>query len=347
MAIHLIYKIGRTLVFGLFLCFMFSACNSGSKADTLEPAFMVGEAQGSTFSISYFTSLNANKQAMLKKGVDSVFTLMDDLFSHWIEASSINTLNNNKLLQLSGTKALHFKRILELSDSVYQFSNDLFDVSIYPLVKKWGFGKNMKDSSINYVEALAAVDFSKVKWLFKEGILQVNIDSNQALDFNSIAQGYTVDVLADLFETNGVKSYLIEVGGELRIGNKKPNGDLWGVGIDKPIENGTRELIDTIYAENAALVTSGSYRKFYEKNGKKYSHSINPKTGKPVVHNLLSITLLAKNKNCALADALATAVMVMGDDVAKQKFENLSDYQLLYIQSVNGEFVSQWQNKIE
>lgn len=335
-------KTGRAFTLGLFLCLVITSCNTKPKNSGINEEHISGKAQGSTFSISYFDESSNNKKK-LEHSIDSVFTLMDNLFSHWVDASAINELNNNKSLTLEGNKAFHFNTILNLSDSVYRFSKGLFDVSIYPLVKKWGFGKNVLDSNINYQKALDAVSFKRIYWKYNEAVLTVEIDSNQSLDFNSIAQGYTVDILADLLESFNIKSYLIEVGGELRIGNKKPDGNLWGVGIDKPKDKGKRELIDTIYTENTALATSGSYRKYYEKNGKKYSHSISPKTGKPVEHNLLSISVLAKNKNCALADAYATAIMIMGKEKSKEKFEDLSGFNLLYISGDSSAFKTEWQ----
>ena len=337
-------KTGRAIGFGLFL-FVLASCTNTENSTEQKISFG-GKAQGSTYGIIYYAN-DSVKMNLVEEKVHQVLKTMDDLFSLWIDSSALSRLNNTGNLSLKGSEALYFKRILELSDSVYNFSDSLFDVSIYPLVKKWGFGKNISDTTLQVEDALKLVGFERVDWKYINGELTVSLDTGQSLDFNSIAQGYTVDCIADELLKFGITSYLIEVGGELRIGNRKPNGDLWAVGIDEPKESvETRILIDTIYTENSAVVTSGSYRKFYEKNGEKFSHSINPITGYPVDHNLLSITIIDANENCALADALATAIMVMGQELAIEKFETIEGYQLLYIHSENGKFVSDWQHKI-
>jgi thiamine biosynthesis lipoprotein len=135
------------------------------------------------------------------------------------------------------------------------------------------------------------------------------------LDFNAIAQGIAVDVLAELIESKGGKNYFVEIGGEIRVNGRNKDGNYWNIGIDKPLENSTandRVIYEIVSLENKSIATSGSYRKFYEEDGLKYSHTLDPKTGYPVTHNLLSASVIADN--CGLADALATAIMVMGPD---------------------------------
>ena len=147
------------------------------------------------------------------------------------------------------------------------------------------------------------------------------------LDFNAIAQGYTVDVLADFFESNGIENYLIEWGGEIKARGKNHDEQWWKIGIDKPVENiDEREIEAVIELKNMALATSGSYRKFYEKDGIKYSHTIDPKTGYPVQHSLLSATVLAND--CMTADAYATAFMVMGMEKARVFLKDNKDLDL-------------------
>jgi thiamine biosynthesis lipoprotein len=159
-------------------------------------------------------------------------------------------------------------------------------------------------------------------------------------DFNAIAQGYSVDVIADYLNSLGINNYMVEVGGELKTKGVNSKHEPWKIGIDKPIENskpGEQEFQIIAGLTNKSLATSGNYRKFYEKDGIKYSHTINPKTGKPVQHQLLSTTVVTDN--CALADAYATAFMVMGVDETKlflkqHKDLNLSVY-LIYSDSTS------------
>lgn len=334
----MITKTGRAIGYGLFLfvSVLFSGCD-----DSFEKHSFGGNAQGSTYGIVYY-SVDDVLQIEVEASVEQSLRTMDNLFSLWQDGSCINTLNATGKLSLVGDSAHHFYNVLQLSDSIYTLSDSLFDVSIYSLVKKWGFGKNVLDTLLDIDLAHALVDFSKVQWEYANGELVVVLGSGQSLDFNSIAQGYTVDVLAEVLANYGIHSYLIEVGGEMRLGDKKPNGTLWSVGIDKPIESARRELVDTLYLENAAVATSGSYRKFYVKNGKKYSHSINPKTGRPVEHNTVSTTVVSKSGNCAMADGLATAVMVMGNETNAAFLHDSMHYDIMTIVADTGGFVIEW-----
>ena len=261
--------------------------NSGPKKNHLR-----GNAQGSTFGITYYSNSEINPMA-----IDSIFKVMDQYFSLWDTNSFLSQFNKSGDTCYTIKQDLHFRNVLEASQEVYIQSNSAFDPSIYPLVKKWGFGKNILDTNINIDSALALVGFDRIQWQYDHSNTTVVKDHNQNIDFNSIAQGYTVDVICEYLEDQGVESYMVEVGGELRIGKRKPNGELWKIGVDKPIkEIQQRELMDTLKLEYAAVATSGSYRKFYEKNGKKFSHTINPKTGLPVDHNTLSVKV-SQSKN--------------------------------------------------
>ena len=156
-------------------------------------------------------------------------------------------------------------------------------------------------------DVLSNIGFDKIS-LIEDSVLP----KNMKLDFNAIAQGYTVDLIANFLQKKGIYNYLINVGGELIASGKNEDGKIWSIGIDKPsneIDNDDR-FIQTIYLRDMALATSGNYRKFYVKDGKKYSHIINPITGFPSSNRLLSVTVV--HKNCMTADAYATAFMVMG-----------------------------------
>jgi len=159
--------------------------------------------------------------------------------------------------------------------------------------------------------------------------------------FNGIAQGQAVDVICKYLDQKGAQNYYVEIGGEVKVKGVNAQNNVWTIGIDKPIDNSTatnRELIHVIELQNKAVATSGNYRQFYEKNGVKYSHTINPKTGYPVTHSLLSATVVANS--CALADGYATAFMVMGTERAKAFVENHKELGLelfLVYNTVDGE----------
>jgi thiamine biosynthesis lipoprotein len=180
-------------------------------------------------------------------------------------------------------------------------------------VKAWGFGP---DSHKNFSESkrdslLKLIGMEKVD--IRNGEV-VKSDPRMSLDFNAIAQGYSVDVICRYFDRLGIKNYLVEIGGEVRVKGDK-NGKLWRIGIDRPVDNNMmpgNDLEAVIGLKNRSLATSGNYRKFYVENGIKYSHTIDPKTGYPAKNQLLSASILAAD--CASADGIATACMVMGKD---------------------------------
>ena len=188
-----------------------------------------------------------------------------------------------------------------------------FDITVGPLVKAWGFGP---DAHKNFTESkrdslLRLVGMNKVSLV--NGRL-VKSDPHISLDVNAIAQGFSVDVICRLFDNLGIKNYLVEIGGEVRAKGKKA-GKLWRIGIDKPVDNNMtpgQSLQAILKMTDKAISTSGNYRKFYIEDGVKYSHEIDPKTGYPAKNTLLSVSIIASE--CAVADGIATACMVIGKD---------------------------------
>jgi thiamine biosynthesis lipoprotein len=210
--------------------------------------------------------------------------------------------------------------MVDRSREIAALTGGAFDPTVMPLVRAWGFGPDNA-----YVPKVGKLD--SLRRLV--GMEQVLVEENGAgkrryqkaqsgvqLDFNAIAQGYTVDLLCQLLDGQGVENYFVEVGGEVRTKGRNAAGDVWTVGVEKPIDIvGISELASLIAISDLAAATSGNYRKFYEKDGLRYSHTIDPATGKPVRHNLLSTTVLAADG--ATADAFATAFMVMGLEKAR------------------------------
>jgi thiamine biosynthesis lipoprotein len=217
-----------------------------------------------------------------------------------------------------------------LSKRISEETNGAFDCTVGPLIEAWGFGfrkgieldQRMIDSIQEFV------GFKKAK--IKEGVLFKD-DSRMELSFNAVAQGYSVDLLGQFLKNKGISNFIIDVGGEVLASGNKPNSELWKVGIQKPTEDeyGAIEAEIVISLNDKALVTSGSYRKYYEKNGIRYSHMIDPSTGYPVTHSLLSVSVLANN--CAEADAYATAFMVMGLEKAKSFVNERNDLEAYFI----------------
>jgi FAD:protein FMN transferase len=275
-----------------------------------EPVKLSGYAQGTTYHITYFDKKNKDYQPEIEK----LLADFNKSVSLWDTNSIISRVNkNDPTVVLDEYFRVCFNKCLEVSKA----TDGAFDATVGPLVSGWGFSFKKK----------ARMDSSMVDSLLKfVGWQMVELKDNTVikkypeikLDFNALAQGYTVDLVSRLLESKKINSYCVEIGGEVYAKGKKPDGKNWKVGIEKPIDNpeGEDPLKAIVILENKALNTSGNYRKFYIENGIRYSHEINPKTGYPAHNSLLSATVLASD--CMTADAYATAFMVMGLERSKQ-----------------------------
>lgn len=278
---------------------LFSGCNP-KKKNLIK---VEGNAQGTTYHISYLSDDEINH----KTAIDSLLKAIDTSMSTWVPNSLISRINNNDNNVLIDN---YFIEVFNKSIEVSQKTDGLFDVTVGPLVNSWGFGF-AKKATIDSKKIDSLLHFVGYKMVRLEGNKIIKAKPEIKIDFNAIAQGYSVDVLANYLESKGINNYLVELGGELKAKGKKENEN-WKVGIDKPDEKETseRKLEAVIELNDKALATSGNYRKFYEENGQKFSHIINPKTGYPAKQNLLSATVISDDG--ITADAYATAFMVMG-----------------------------------
>ncbi|MDR1459203.1 MAG: FAD:protein FMN transferase [Bacteroidales bacterium] len=286
------------LIFSLCLIVM-SGCQT-----RVEQIHLEGFAQGTYYSIRYYDPLNRN----LQTAIDSILSDFDKTASIYDETSIISRINrnedNNILLNDD------FKQLFAFSMEVSRQTQGAFDITVGQLVNAWGFGnekrQNMTNEKIDSL--LDCVGYDKV--ILKDNQL-IKQHPCIKLDFNAIAQGYSVDKLGIYFDSLHIDNYLIDIGGEiLAKGNKK--GESWQVGVERPADKKEmqRQLITSIVLNDKALVTSGNYRKYYEENGMRIAHTISPESGYPVENGLLSVTVL---HDCAtFADAYATAFMVMG-----------------------------------
>jgi thiamine biosynthesis lipoprotein len=233
--------------------------------------------------------------------------------SLWDSTSIISRINRN---DTSAVPDEHFVKVLNRSSKVSEITTGAFDVTVGPLVRAWGFSiknnKPLPDSS-TILRLKKLIGYQKVS-LQNDKIIKV--DTAIQLDFNGIAQGYTVDLISEFLQTHGIHDYLVEIGGEVSTKGLNRERSVWQVGIDKPVDTQTngRPLQTIIALQDKALATSGSYRHYLKKDGKKLSHVIDPATGYPVSHSLVSVSVLADD--CMSADAFATAFLVMGIEKA-------------------------------
>jgi len=290
----------------LFLILVLFACNSNEKRIVKYNGF----TQGTTFSIKFYAKADSIK---LKHGIDSILYEINRTASTYDTSSIISRVNNNKEVELNYDFVYLFNKSREVSEN----TNGCFDITVGELVRRWGFG--FKNSNLPTDE--------EVKNLLKfVGYKKVTLKDNRIikefseihLDYNAIAQGYTVDLIANYLLNKTCNDFIIEIGGEVRANGTKMNGKPWVVGIEKPAENenDSQVIQEKIILKNKAISTSGNYRKFFIKDGQKYSHTIDPKTGYPVHHSLLSVSIISDD--CTFADAYCTAFMVMGIDKAKE-----------------------------
>ncbi len=289
------------------------------SCSNVEYRVSVGETQGTTFRIIYQSEENYNKV------INDLLIKFDNVLSNYNDSSMISKINRNEDVELNDI----FIEFYNKSKYAYEKSNGYFDVTVGPIVEAWGFSKKQKFNcdSASIDSLLNFVGMNKIRIENKKLIKD---DPNVLINSNAIAQGQSVDFIADFFKEKGIENYLIEIGGEVRAQGVNPQSKTWLIGIDKPIENlQNRELQGVISLENRSLATSGNYRKFVIYEGKKYSHSINPKTGYPAKDKILSATIIADE--CSIADAYATACMVMGFDLAKDFVEKNKDIEAYLI----------------
>ena len=287
-----------------------------------EKVVLQGLAQGSYYAVTYYDEQNRNFQ----REIDSIFHAVDMSVNLWVDSSIISKVNRNEEVALDSIFIDNFN----IAQEAARLSDGYLDPTISPIVAAWGFSYKSGDSlTPQLIDSLRQlVDYRNIR--IENGKV-VKENPAMTLDFNAIAQGYTSDLIARFLESRGVKIFLVDTGGEIMARGEKPDGKPWIVGIEKPAENMDSERIvqTRIALCDKGLVTSGSTRKYVERNGKRYSHCINPKTGYPVEHQLLSVTVMAENS--VWADALASICMVMGMELSLPLIQGMDGVEAYYI----------------
>lgn len=266
---------------------------------------ITGTAQGTTYSIIYY----AEDSTIIKSVIDSVLISLDSSLSLYKPYSRINQFNSAKEIILDK----HLLQVIKKSIATYKTTNGLFDITVQPLVQAWGFGVTKTNAVPDAATIKNILPCVNTKLLQLKGNRLSKSKPCVKIDLNGIAQGYSVDVIAALLEKNGLKNYIIELGGEIRVkGRKQPSGEKMKIGIESPNEDAfeNHPLQKIIELDSGAITTSGSYRKYYESKGQKITHLINPKTGYPQKNELISVTVYAKD--AITADAYDNALMLMG-----------------------------------
>ena len=309
----------KSIVFSLilFLVFGYIFWKESDKKETLRQIELEGATMGTAYHIKYLDARARDFQT----GIDSLLEVFNQSLNHYLPGSEISQFNRQDSFRFV---LPYFYPVLQKSREVYDKTEGAFDPTVAPLVNAWGFGPEggQLPDSLSVDSLLQLVGFNHINFT-QEYV--VKDQPHIQLNFSAIAKGYGVDVVADYLAQQGIQNMMIEIGGEVRCEGTNQYKQPWRIGIESPVEEG--ELAATVAMENRALASSGNYRNYYIKEGKKYAHTINPKTGYPVEHTLLSASVFAED--CMTADAYATAFMVLGLEESKKilnRTKNLDAY---------------------
>lgn len=313
----MVSNIGRAVVV-FTLCYFVVACNQTAFNETTN---FHGNTMGTSWSVKVVAlpgqTISQTPNNKLSLGIQQTLDTIDQLMSTWRSDSELSRFNQtpkDHWIPLSNDTF----SVLELALKIAEETAGSFDITVTPLVNLWGFGPSTlgADSRIDVVPDDRAIQ----RALSKVGYQQIHLDQNKqqiikradrVIDLSAIAKGYAVDKVAAYLDGQGFEHYLVEVGGEVRAQGKKSDGAQWTIAIESPLID-QRRVHHSLKLIDAAVATSGDYRNYFETNGKRYSHTIDPTTGRPINHTLASVTVVAKT--AAQADAYATALMVMGLD---------------------------------
>ena len=289
-----------TSVVKCIFCLVF-LLSCSSRNTTLYSIY--GTAQGTFYSVKYLSS----KKVISKSNIDSVLLDLDFSLSSYIDSSTISRVNNNSTNKVD----FFLNTVLNRSLQICKETNGDFDISIAPIVNHYGFGSKQKIIEIDTFNLSKYIGCDKI--FIKNNLIQKE-DKNIKIDVNGIAQGFSVDVLANFLKDQGIHNFIINIGGEIFCSGKK-KGKPWLVAIEQPFKNIQSQKY-ILNLSNTALATSGSYRKTKLLEGEIISHTMNPKTLRPVKNNLISVSIMSNN--CMDADAYATACMSMGLERSKE-----------------------------
>jgi thiamine biosynthesis lipoprotein len=287
-----------------------------------------GMTMGTTYQVKIVPG-NASLDEKLGDQIQRQLQALDTLFTTYNKTSELMVFNRSAIKEPHRISQ-DMVEVLGIAKDIYLLTHGAFDPTVGPLVNVWGFGPENTHDSVPSPEIIAplvsSIGFDNL--LLDRKNQMASRQKDIQLDLSAVAKGYAVDVVANLLTSKGLDNYLVEVGGELRASGHKSNGQRWRVAIEKPLleQGGIQQAISL---ENVAVATSGDYRNYFEKDGKRYSHTIDPRTGYPLSHSLASVTVIAET--AARADALATAMMVLGPEKSLSLAEenNISAYILI------------------
>lgn len=303
---------------------------------TNQPEYKQTHITGQTMgTIEYNVKYLGDGVENYKSEIDSILVAFNQSLSTYIPDSEISALNNGDTLS---NPSKMFIDVLVSSREVFETTDGAFDPTVGPLVNAWGFGPDKKiniPDSNEVSQLLRQTGFNRIS--FSED--RVVMDPSMYLDFSAIAKGYAVDLVADFLEQKGFKHYLVEIGGEVSARGQNEHNETWTIGIEDPlVTQDERKLLAIVQLKNRSMATSGNYRNYYTIEDRTIAHTIDPRTGYNTTHNLLSASVFTDN--CMVADAYATAFMVLGLEASKELLENSDLEGFLIYQGESGELKS-------
>ncbi len=295
-----------------------------------------GYAQGTTYHISYWSDQPVQHKA-LKNAIETEFGVIDKLLSNYRPDSIIEVFNGAESTE-AFTTGPEIVALVKIAQSIHSISQGCYDLTIKPLFDLWGFhnenpaipktGAILKALPQTGMEKLAIVNETQLR----------KRQPDLKVDLSSIAQGYSVDKISQLLEKHGITNYLVEIGGELTTSGHKPDLQAWRIAVEKPLpgERRLHKVIDMPKDMPYAVMTSGTYHHYFDENGKRYSHILDARTGRPVTHDLVSVTII--HQNPAVADAWSTALLCLGQQDGL-KIANAEKLSAFFIQEQGTELI--------
>lgn len=288
---------------------------------SFEPEQEIWEIAGPVFGTEYHIKVvlteDPEQLDTLATGITSVLESVDASMSTWREDSELSRFNSTEDQSRWFEISPQLYQVLTAAREVSELSDGAFDITVGPVVNLWGFGPEARPEQVPEAallqQRLDGIGYEKLE--LRAEPPAVRADIKQYLDLSAIAKGYAVDAVAEYLLATGIEAYLVEIGGEVRVSGRKPGDEAWRLAIEEPVP-GRREVNRVVALDSQAMATSGDYRNYYESAGQRFSHTIDPESGKPIAHNLASVTVIADTTMGA--DALATAFNVMGYERANE-----------------------------
>lgn len=317
----------RVVLASAFVALALAALAGCSFEDEEKVWEISGPVFGTEYHINVVLKDDPDRLENLAEGIDAVLEEVDASMSTWRDDSELSRFNSRDDQSDWMEISQPLYEVLAEALSVSELTGGAFDVTVGPLVNLWGFGPDARPEKApgydRLASVMASIGYDKLELRAKPPAVRAS--PRQYVDLSAIAKGYAVDAVAHFLDSEGVSAFLVEIGGEVRVSGHKPDGEAWRLAIEEPVSE-QRQINRVVALDSHAMATSGDYRNYYESEGRRFSHTIDPKTGQPITHALASVTVISQSS--MRADALATAFNVMGHERARTLAmrENIAAY---------------------